>query len=63
MSLKPGTANPYPECPADEGHLGVMRIQMETAAGAATSKDADLPEMVGRGPPLSVPPSVGDSAV
>lgn len=63
MSLKPGTANPYPESPADEGQLSFMRIQMETAAGAATSKDVDLLERVGQGPPSPVPPIVGDSAV
>lgn len=61
MSLKPGTANPYPESSAGEEQLSFMKIQMDPPAVAATLKEAELPGKVGRGPPLELPPFVGDS--
>ncbi|XP_056883055.1 coronin-2B-like [Takifugu flavidus] len=42
MSLKPGTANPYPESSADE-EVNFMKIQMDPPAVAATLKEVDLP--------------------
>lgn len=52
MSLKPGTANPYPESSADEEQLSFVKIQMDPPAVAATLKEVDLPGKVGRGPSL-----------
>lgn len=59
MSLEPGTANPYPESSADEEQLSFMKIQMDPPA--ATLKEVDLPGKVG--PPLWVPPFIGDSSI
>lgn len=63
MSLKPGTANPYPESSADEEQVSFMKIQLDPPVVAAALKEVDLPGKVGRGPPTSVPPVLGDSSI